>query len=93
VSTDTFTKKKYFLTTLEMTAEHTHRPLLNISTGELGKYEYYIEAALKRLLTLAQTFRAIVLIDEADVFLEARHKDQIMQNNLVASKAQSHSLP
>jgi hypothetical protein len=74
-----------YLTTLEMTAEHTHRPLLNISTGELGQYEYYIEAALKRLLTLAQTFEAIVLIDEADVFLEARHKDQIMQNNLVAS--------
>jgi hypothetical protein len=34
-----------------MTAEHTHRPLLKISTSELGKYEYYIEAALKRLLT------------------------------------------
>lgn len=74
------------ITSLEMTAEHTHRPLLNISTGELGKYEYYIEVALKRLLTLAQTFKAIVLIDEADVFLQARHKDQIMQNNLVASK-------
>ena len=75
-----------------MTAEHTHRPLLNIST-ELGNYEYYLEAALKRLFTLAQTFKAIVLNDEADVFLEARHKDQIMQNNLGASKAQSHSIP
>jgi len=73
-----------------MTAEHTHRPLFNISTGELGQYEHFIEVALKRLLILAQTFKAVILIDEADVFLEARRKDQIKQNNLVASKHDSN---
>jgi SpoVK/Ycf46/Vps4 family AAA+-type ATPase len=73
----------------EMTAEHTHRALLNISTGELGSYQYRIEMELKRLLTYASTFQAIVLIDEADVFLEARKSgpsDQLQQNAMVAGK-------
>lgn len=73
-----------------MTAEHTHRALLNISTGELGSYEFRIEYELKRLLTYASTFQAIVLIDEADVFLEARKSgpsDQLQQNAMVASKS------
>ena len=46
--------------TAEMTAEHTRRALLNISTGELGSYQYRIEYELKRLLTYASTFQAIV---------------------------------
>lgn len=74
----------------EMTAEHTRRPLLNISTGELGSYQHRIEIELKRLLTYASTFQAIVLIDEADVFLEARKSgpsDQLEQNAMVAGKA------
>ncbi|XMA16702.1 hypothetical protein WAI453_009493 [Rhynchosporium graminicola] len=73
--------------TAEMTAEHTQRPLLNISTGELGSYQHRIEIELKRLLTYASTFQAIVLIDEADVFLEARKSgpsDQLEQNAMVA---------
>jgi SpoVK/Ycf46/Vps4 family AAA+-type ATPase len=71
----------------EVTAEHTQRALLNISTGELGSYQMRIEVELKRLLTYASTFQAIVLIDEADVFLEARKSgpaDQLEQNAMVA---------
>jgi len=72
-----------------MTAEHTHRALLNISTGELGSYQYYIEIELKRLLTYASTFQAIVLIDEADVFLEARKSgvssDQSLDQNAMVA--------
>ncbi|CAL3965364.1 unnamed protein product [Diplocarpon coronariae] len=73
--------------TAEMTVEHTYRPLLNISRGELGSYQHRIEIELKRLLTYASTFQAIVLIDEADVFLEARKSevaDQLSQNAMVA---------
>jgi hypothetical protein len=72
-----------------MTAEHTHRALLNISTGELGSYQFRIEHELKRLLTYASTFQAIVLIDEADVFLEERKSgpsDALEQNAMVAGK-------
>jgi hypothetical protein len=72
-----------------MTAEQTHRALMNISTGELGSYQYRIEMELKRLLTYASKFNAIVLIDEADVFLEARKSgpaDQLQQNAMVAGR-------
>ncbi|KAJ9662411.1 hypothetical protein H2201_006120 [Coniosporium apollinis] len=71
----------------ELVAEHTKRPLLKISTGELGSWEHRITFELKRLLTYASIWHAIVLIDEADVFLEARRsgaRDQLEQNSMVA---------
>lgn len=73
--------------TAELMAEHTHRPLLNISTGELGSWEYRVSFELRRLLTFASIWKAIVLIDEADVFLESRKSgttESLAQNSLVA---------
>lgn len=73
--------------TAELMAEHTQRPLLNISVGELGSWEHRITHELKRLLTYASIWQAIVLIDEADVFLESRKSgpsDMLQQNALVA---------
>jgi len=76
--------------TAGLVAEHTKRPLLKVSTGELVSYEERMSAELKRLLTYASTWEAIVLIDEADVFLEQRKSgpDQFGQNNLVAISLQ-----
>ncbi|KAF2497599.1 P-loop containing nucleoside triphosphate hydrolase protein [Lophium mytilinum] len=73
--------------TAELVAEHTKRPLLKISTGELGSWGDGISRELKRHLAYASIWHAIVLIDEADVFLEERQSgpgDQFAQNNLVA---------
>ncbi|TID13401.1 P-loop containing nucleoside triphosphate hydrolase protein [Venturia nashicola] len=50
--------------TAELVAEQTHRPLLKLSTGELGSWEERISHELKKLLTYASIWRAIVLIDE-----------------------------
>lgn len=72
---------------LELVAEHTKKPLLKISTGELGSWGERISHELKRHLAYASIWHAIVLIDEADVFLEERRSgpgDQFEQNNLVA---------
>jgi len=71
--------------TAELTAEQTKRPLLKLSTGELGSWEERMSHELKKLLTYASIWKAVVLIDEADVFLEARKSgpDQFSQNNLV----------
>ena len=74
---------------LELVAEHTKRPLLKISTGELGSWGERISHELKRHLAYASIWHAIVLIDEADVFLEERQSgpgDQFEQNNLVAGQ-------
>lgn len=73
--------------TAELMAEHTHRPLLYISTGSLGDWQYRVAYELKRLLTYASIWKAIVLIDECDVFLESRKSgpsDMLAQNALVA---------
>ncbi|KAF2096229.1 P-loop containing nucleoside triphosphate hydrolase protein [Rhizodiscina lignyota] len=72
--------------TAEVAAEHTQRPLLKISTGELGNYGPLISVALRKLLAYASMWRAFVLIDEADVFLETRvtGADALQHNNLVA---------
>lgn len=58
--------------TAEVVAEHTKRALLKVSTSELGSYEWDVGPKVRKLLRLATTWKAIVLIDEADVFLEQR---------------------
>lgn len=70
--------------TAELVAEQTKRPLLKISTGELGAWGDLISMNLKQHLAYAAIWKAIVLIDEADVFLEERKDSQIEQNNYVA---------
>jgi hypothetical protein len=57
--------------------------------GELNKTgsPFWFEYKLKKLLQYASIWKAIVLMDEADVFLEARQDglgDQAEKNALVA---------
>ena len=56
----------------ESIAEHLKRPLLSVSSGSLGDSAADLERKLAETLELARTWRAVVLIDEADVFLEVR---------------------
>lgn len=60
--------------TAECAAEETHRALLSTSLSELNEDNYapLFERNLQRLLRLATIWKAVVLFDEADVFLEAR---------------------
>ena len=59
---------------IECAAEITERALFSTTLGELDKYNYpaEFEYNLKNVLQYATTWKAIVLLDEADVFLEAR---------------------
>lgn len=57
--------------------------------GELNKENraWWFEARLKQVLQYATTWKAVVLLDEADVFLEARQDgggDAAERNALVA---------
>jgi len=73
--------------TAETAAEFTRRALLKISLSEL-KDDDRLEENMLRFQRYASTWKAIVLIDEADVFLEARSsvegKDSSDRNGLVA---------
>jgi len=73
--------------TAESVAEYTKRALLIISSGELGTKVSDIDQNLTKFLQYASMWKAIVLIDEADVFLEARMtgvSNRLEQNSLVA---------
>ena len=63
--------------TAECAAEMTEKALFSTSMAELNKFNraWYFEHRLMQVLQYATIWRAIVLLDEADVFLESRKDD------------------
>ncbi|KAJ7766171.1 hypothetical protein B0H16DRAFT_1523250 [Mycena metata] len=68
----------------EATSEHVQRPLYVIGGGDLGTRATELDAALERVFDVATAWKAIVLIDEADVFLERRSLHDLERNAMVA---------
>jgi len=68
----------------EATSEHVKRPLYVIGGGDLGTKAADLDAALDRIFDIATAWKAIVLIDEADVFLEERSLHDLERNAMVA---------
>jgi SpoVK/Ycf46/Vps4 family AAA+-type ATPase len=71
-------------TTAECVAELTNRPLLSLTCGDLGIQPLDVERELKKWLRLAKTWEAILLLDEADVYLENRYAHDLQRNSLVS---------
>ena len=70
--------------TAESVAEVMKVPLYVLSAGELGTNASNVEDKLKDGLRMAQQSRgAVILIDEANVFLEARNSSNLKRNELV----------
>ncbi|KAI9859122.1 MAG: hypothetical protein M1813_007078 [Trichoglossum hirsutum] len=70
--------------TAEAVAEVMRKPLYSITAGELGSSVDEIESRLTRILELAARWKAILLLDEADVFLEQRSTSDLERNKLVS---------
>ncbi|KAJ7451970.1 P-loop containing nucleoside triphosphate hydrolase protein [Mycena latifolia] len=68
----------------EATSEHVQRPLYVIGGGDLGTRAGDLDTALERVFDVATAWKAIVLIDEADVFLERRSLHDLERNAMVA---------
>jgi hypothetical protein len=68
--------------TAEVTSEVIKSPLYKVNCSQLGTDEEEIEKELSRVLTRASRWQALLLIDEADVYVRAREKD-IQQNAIV----------
>ncbi|WP_029005762.1 ATP-binding protein [Azorhizobium doebereinerae] len=64
--------------TAEVYAEIIQRPLYRVHSGQLGLNAAAMEAALKETLTRAQRWGAVMLIDEADVYIKRREDDMTM---------------
>jgi DNA polymerase III delta prime subunit len=69
--------------TAESIAEFLHKPLYSVSVGELGTSTIDLEERLREILEIASVWDAVVLIDEADIFLEKRTEEDIKRNALV----------
>nr|OQO30636.1 hypothetical protein B0A51_01522 [Rachicladosporium sp. CCFEE 5018] len=69
--------------TAESVAEEMKVPLYSVTAGDLG-WDRNIEKKLVDIFTMVTRWNAILLIDEADVFMEARSLEAIERNKLVS---------
>jgi len=70
--------------TAEGIAELLKCPLYMVSAGELGTDSRVLEHELQKILDIAHSWGAVLLLDEADVFLEKRELHDIQRNALVS---------
>ncbi|KAH7325774.1 P-loop containing nucleoside triphosphate hydrolase protein [Stachybotrys elegans] len=70
--------------TAESIADLVKAPLMRIDAGMLGSDASELANTLQELLQLAERWKAIALLDEADIFLQQRDRSHIERNRLVA---------
>ncbi|PYI04036.1 P-loop containing nucleoside triphosphate hydrolase protein [Aspergillus sclerotiicarbonarius CBS 121057] len=70
--------------TAESVAEEMHQPLYIMSASELGETATEVEESLEQVLELTSKWNAILLLDECDMFLEARSTADLRRNRLVS---------
>lgn len=81
------------LTLLECIAEYTGRALLSLTCGDIGTDEVELEDQLSKWFRLAEKWGAVMLIDEADVYLEKRQITDLKRNSLVSGQSEFHLYP
>ena len=70
--------------TAECVAEFTGRPLLPLTGGDIGSNADAVERNLRNFLRLGQDWNAVVLLDEADVYLSSRDGVGIERNSVIS---------
>ncbi|KAJ5380366.1 uncharacterized protein N7496_002794 [Penicillium cataractarum] len=70
--------------TAESVAEVMKVPLYAMSAGDLGTNADAVEHILKDILRMVPKWGAVLLLDEADVFMEARSSTDLKRNELVS---------
>lgn len=70
--------------TSESVAEDMRVPLYMMSAGDLGLDPSGIEESLNLVLVMVSKWNAVLLLDEADVFLEARSSNDLERNKMVS---------
>ncbi|KZT22805.1 P-loop containing nucleoside triphosphate hydrolase protein [Neolentinus lepideus HHB14362 ss-1] len=70
--------------TAEAVAEYLKRPLYMVGSSELPTSPSRLESSLRSILKLATAWDAVLLIDEADVYLEQRSLHELERNALVS---------
>lgn len=70
--------------TAESVAEYLQKPLYYISVGELGINPHSLEGALEKAMKVANSWDAVILLDEVDVFAVKRDNTSIERNAMTA---------
>ena len=70
--------------TAESVAEIAKKPLYRVSCGDLGTDPTKVEEYLDSVLYLGKIWDCVVLLDEADVYLEQRSMESLSRNALVS---------
>jgi SpoVK/Ycf46/Vps4 family AAA+-type ATPase len=70
--------------TAEAVADKTRRPLYYLQAEDLGVNAACLGANLKKVFELATEWDAVILLDEADVFMAERNPQDIARNELVS---------
>lgn len=69
--------------TAESISELLRQPLYSITVGELGTTTDMLEHKLASILEMTESWKAVLLIDECDMFLEKRSDGDIQKNAIV----------
>lgn len=72
--------------TAESVAAACGKPLFQITTGDLGLTPSEVERSLKEIFRFAQLWNCVLLLDECDVFLAQRTKNDVVRNGLVSGE-------
>ncbi|KAJ8112586.1 hypothetical protein OPT61_g5071 [Boeremia exigua] len=70
--------------TAERVAEMAEKPLFRVTCGDIGTKPEAVEKYLESVLHLSKIWGCVVLLDEADVFLEQRTLSDLERNALVS---------
>ena len=65
---------------------YTGRPLFPVTCGDIGDTAKDVESNLDRCFQLAHKWGCVLLLDEADVFLARRDKQDLKRNALVSGE-------
>ncbi|KAI1752126.1 P-loop containing nucleoside triphosphate hydrolase protein [Xylaria castorea] len=70
--------------TAKCVADHVQRPLYTVSSGDLGTTRDALEKSLSRIIDLASTWKAVLLIDDVDVFVEPHTSLDFQRNAMIS---------
>ncbi|KAH8660482.1 hypothetical protein BX600DRAFT_467761 [Xylariales sp. PMI_506] len=70
--------------TAEAVADRTRRPLFYLQAEDLGISAATLGENIKKVFEMATEWDAVILLDEADVFMAERHPQDIARNELVS---------
>ncbi|KAI2610545.1 P-loop containing nucleoside triphosphate hydrolase protein [Hypoxylon sp. NC1633] len=70
--------------TAESVAEIAQKPLYPVTCGDIGTEPEAVETYLESVLHIGKTWGCVVLLDEADIFLEQRSLEDLRRNALVS---------